>query len=461
MAAARRKPTRMFDTSLTMKADGPNGVALVNNFRFLIGMHRYAMATMEPFHGQPIVPVTTGNASVVVALGEESVRQVVTDNDTFHRAGEGLFVLPGGRPYSKMFEGVITANGAEHRRIRKVLMPVVQKDAMEHYRQIFADTYAHSRFAHSGDDTPFDAVAELLAISKTNMLRGMLGIPDNAANRRLADDILTLAGSITRPEVAMFKVNQPWTPYGRWVGRVAAAYERLAALIEERRLGGSGRLDALSIVCDSTDENGDYLSTAEIAGELHGFFAAGFETTAMTMSWALLTILAGRHDLDPTNDKELDALVKESQRVLPTVPMSLPRRVTTDVSVGGSVPVPAGSLLFLSAVIEHHNAQIYPDPFAFQPRRWLGPDTPKPSSFFPFGIGARRCLGAAFAELQTRVTLAAIAAEPRPLRLITDTVDYRMKSGVTGAPRKPIMVTYAPGAAAPQLNGTVTTLWRQ
>jgi cytochrome P450 len=460
MAAGRRTSERMFDTSLTMAADGPRGIAVVNNFRFLIGAHHYAMATLAPWHDQPIVPVTGGNASVVVALGEDSVRQVVTDNDTFHRAGDGVFTLPEGHGYSRMFEAVITANGGEHRRRRKLLMPVVQKDAMEHYRQIFTDTYARSRFARPDDDTPFDAVAELLAVSKTNMLRGMLGIDDTPANRALADDILALAGAINRPEVSLFKVDRPWTPYGRWVARVASAYERLAALIDERRRGGgSGRLDALSIICDSTDENGDRLDTVEIAGELHGFFAAGFETTAITMSWALLTILAGRHDLDPTDDKDLDALVKESQRLLPTVPMSLPRRVTADVSVAGSSPVPAGALLFLSAVIEHHDARTYPDPYAYRPRRWLGPDTPRPTSFFPFGIGARRCLGAAFAELQTRVTLAAIAAEPRPLRLLTDTVDYRIKSGVTGAPRKPIIVTYAPGGPAPDIRGTVTAMW--
>jgi cytochrome P450 len=214
-------------------------------------------------------------------------------------------------------------------------------------------------------------------------------------------------------------------------------------------------------VCGTTDEDGDVLTTTEIAGELHGFFSAGFETTAMTMTWALLLMLAERTDLDPTDDDALDAMVKESQRLIPAVPTSLPRRVVAEVSVGGSAPVPAGSLLWLSAAVEHHRASTYADPFAYRPQRWLGPDVKsQPHAFFPFGIGARRCLGAAFAELQTRVTLG-LLAESRPLRLLTTEVDYRMKSGVTGAPKKPIMVHFTDKATPGKITGTVDLLWRQ
>jgi cytochrome P450 len=53
-------------------------------------------------------------------------------------------------------------------------------------------------------------------------------------------------------------------------------------------------------------------------------------------------MLAERSPLDPTDATVIDAMVKESQRLLPAVPMSLPRRVTQDVSIGGSAPVPAG-----------------------------------------------------------------------------------------------------------------------
>jgi cytochrome P450 len=465
MAESRHRPPKMFDTSLRMRADGPAGVPLVNNVRFLATAHDYAMRAMAPFHDQPVVPVTRGNGSMVVAMGPDAVRQVFTDNATFHRAGEGILDLPAGHPWSKMFQAVITANGDEHRRRRRLLMPVVHKTAMDHYREIFHETYERSRFARTADETPFDLVDELLRMSKTNLLRGMLGVTDSPANHRLADDILALTQAVFRPQVLLLRWNTPYTPYGRWVGRVASAYQRLAVLIEERRSQPS-RPDALSIVCNSTDSNGDELSTEEIAGELHSFFSAGFETTAMTMTWALLTMLAAPSDLDCADETAVDAIVKESQRLLPAVPITLPRRVTADVSIAGSAPVPAGALIFLASVVEHHNPRTYAQPHRFRPQRWLDPHlAPGPSGFFPFGVGARRCLGAAFADLQARVTVGRIGANERPLRLLTTKVDYRMKSGVVSAPRRPVMVQFAPpgatwgGRGHVTVTGSVNRLW--
>jgi cytochrome P450 len=451
----------MFDTSLRMRADGPPGLPLVNNLRFLTRSAFYAMRAMAPYHGQPIVPVTSGNASIVVALGEPSVRQVCTDNTTFHRAGEGVFNVPQGRPYSKMFHAVITANGAEHRRRRRLLMPVVHKTAMEHYQEVFAETFLRSRFADPGErDEPFDMVAEFLWISKVNMLRCLLGISDAERHLDVADDILRVSDRITHPLVILLPWERPWTPYGQWVRTVAGAYDHLARLIERRR-GEPVRPDALSIICHATDEDGGHLTVEEVAGELHGFFAAGFETTAMTMTWALLTMLSAEAagELDLTDPTALDTVVKESQRLLPVVPLSLPRRVTADVPVNGSDPVPRGSLLFTAAVVAHHDPVVFPDPYAFRPGRWLDGTAPSPYEYFPFGVGARRCLGAAFAEAQTRTILRLIAGRPLP-HLLTTKIDYHMKSGVTAAPRSPISVRPSPGPRR-RLTGTVTSLWRE
>ncbi len=461
----------MFDMSLRLDAAGPKGVPLVNNLKFMATSADYATRVMAPFHDQPVIPVTRGHGSVVLVTGEQAVRQVFTDNDTFHRAGEELFDLPKGRTFSGMFDAVITANGDEHRRRRRLLMPVVQKSAMDHYREIFADTFHHSRFADAAAcDEPFDMAAEFLEISMTNLLRGMLGLPDSAENRELAALILSLTASITHPAVILFRHDAAWTPYGRWVRRVAAAYERLAELIEQRRQEPP-RWDALSIVCNTTGEDGERLSTSEIAGELHAFFSAGFETTALTLTWALLTIIArpagsgtaGPLGLDLTDETVLDAVVKESQRLLPAVPISLPRRVVRDVEIAGSAAVPRGAMLWAASIVEHHRPESYPEPEVFLPRRWLDAATgPRPHEFFPYGIGARRCLGAAFADLQVRVTLGLLARQRRQPELLTREVAYRMRSGVSAAPRGPVLVRLGPpGADRTPVTGGVTAYWRQ
>ncbi|WP_432841080.1 cytochrome P450 [Dactylosporangium sp. CA-092794] len=187
--------------------------------------------------------------------------------------------------------------------------------------------------------------------------------------------------------------------------------------------------------------------------------------------WAILA-LTGRpagaggpdplDELDLTDDTVIDTVVKESQRVLPSVAGSLPRRVQHDVEIAGSPPVPAGALLVASTVVEHRNPDVYAEPGAYRPQRWLdGSAQPGPYQFFPFGVGARRCLGAAFADLQLRVTLAVLARAGRWPRLLTTRVDHRNKSGVNMAPAGRIMVEAGDGRArrAP-LTGAVTRLWR-
>ncbi|GAA0397629.1 putative cytochrome P450 [Acrocarpospora corrugata] len=448
---------KMFDTALRIDAAGPAGNPIINNLRFLRHPAWYALDRIAPEFPGPVVPLTGRNGSVVLLRGEEAVRQYFTDNDTFHRLSDGVFTLPEGRPWSLMFDAVITFNGERHRRSRKLLMPIVHKSAMEHYAVVFAGTFKRTRFAAGGDE-PFDMAAEFLDITRANMLTCLLGLEPDEENVALAYAVSRLLQSTLNPMVFMYQKERDWTPYGRWTRQVAAVYERLAEIIERRR-AEEPRRDALSILCHTTDENGDSLTTPEIAGELHGMFAAGFETTAMSMTWALLTIL-GTPDLEVSDEEQLDAVVKESQRLIPTVPLSLPRRVTREIEVDGAPPIPRGALAFTAPLLEHHDPAAFPDPGVFRPSRWIGA-RPSPYAFLPYGVGQRRCLGASFADLQIRTTLALILAAGKP-RLLTTEVDYRIKSGATAFPKKPIMVSTGshPAAAGP-ITGTVTKLWKR
>jgi cytochrome P450 len=238
------------------------------------------------------------------------------------------------------------------------------------------------------------------------------------------------------------------------VSRVVELYERFAALIERRRAEEPAR-DALSILCHTVDEDGDFLTTPEIAGELHGLFVGGFETTAMTMTWALLA-LAGSPDVKVV-DETLDAVVKESQRLLPTVPVTLPRRAVQDVEIDG-VLVPEGALMYASPMLEHLNPEVFPDPHVFRPSRWTGLN-PSPSRFLPYGLGMRRCLGAAFADLQVR-TILGLALERGTPELVTSHVDYGIRTLVISYPKKPVIVRFVRGAARyTPVTGSVRKLW--
>lgn len=442
-----------FDTSLRVAAAGPGGIPLTNNLRFLARSPGYLLRRMERFTGQPVVPVTDRNGSVVLLRGRTAARQMFTDNVTFQRP-DGILSLPSGKPWSGMFEAVITANGGEHTRRRKLLMPAVHRTAIEHYTSVFARTFAASAFAGTG---VFDARDEFLRISKANMLRCLLGLEPTDELSAMSDVIVRLGGDSLTPGVMAFKRDLPGTPYRRWLRRVAWAYERLAVLIEERR-AHEPRPDALSILCHTVDEAGDRLTTDEIVGELHGFFSAGFETTAMTMTVALLPLIGSP---DPgaaaSFAGDLESSVRESQRIMPVVPLTLPRYAAQPVTVG-DVDVPAGALVFVSALLEHRDPVVYPAPTRFDPDRWTGA-SPKPYEFMPFGLGPRRCLGAEFAEAQLRTTLGLLVARGLPT-LVSTGVDYGTVNGVVAGPSKPVVVdTGVTSSRLTRVTGSVTEVW--
>jgi cytochrome P450 len=457
-------PSRAFDFSLRVAAPGPRGPALLNVPRFFAHPAWFVLDRMVPDGDGPVLPIADGRAALVVVRGSDAVRQVCTDTETFPRLSDGLFAIPRDRVWSSMTRNVVTANGAEHRRARRLLMPIVQRSALEHYRGVFARTFAESALAERQPGTAFDLMPELWAISRRNMVVAILGLPPTEANLQLGDDVVAMLDQMLHPAVMLARIDHPWTPHGRWLQHVERLYHAFERLIEQKR-DAPPAPDALSILCHTTDEHGDTLSTSEIAGELGGLFGAGFETTAATMMWALLVVLASPllqmalRDGDP---EVLDVVVKESQRVLPAVPVGLPKRVAADVPIAGGPTVPRGAVLFFAPVIEHHDASSFPDPATFRPARWRGA-TVSPYEFLPYGVGARRCLGAAFADLQVRETIAALMARPEPLELMSGKVDVRIHAGATALPKAPVHVRFRSAAAGVgdpvPVTGSVTKLW--
>ncbi|MGR4880936.1 cytochrome P450 [Streptomyces sp. LARHCF249] len=443
----------MLDTSLRADIAGPSGNRLVNYVRFLRNPARYLLGRVAPLASEGLTPVSGRDGALMVARGQEAVRTFFTDGEAFQRADGGIFSLPGGQSWSGMFDTVLTATGQDHRRRRKLIAPAFHGNLMEVYRSVFEDTFEGSRFADAGAG-PFDLVAEYRHIARMNMLVCLLGLEPTPRNLRLAGDITDLLNSMFRPSVIMFRSYRTWTPYGRWAGRVESAHLRLAALIEQRRQEPP-KWDALSVLCHAVDEEGGRLTTAEIAGELHGLFAAGYETTASAMIWSTLTSMS-RPDLLPDG---LDAVVKETQRMLPSVALSLPRRALREVRLGGSAVAPAGAVVFVSPLLEHRNPEVFPDPGRFRPERWTD-FRPSPFAFLPFGIGRRRCPGAGFADLQVRTTLA-LVFERSGWRLSDTRIGFRTESGVILLPDRPLPVRRGPRRRRlDRITGPLAGLWQ-
>ena len=147
--------------------------------------------------------------------------------------------------------------------------------------------------------------------------------------------------------------------------------------------------------------------------ELFTLLVAGHETTATALSWALERLAHHPHAWErlrrareATDEDYLDAVVKETLRLRPVVPAVI-RMLKAPFGVAG-YDLPAGVAVVPTILHVHTREDIYPEPFAFRPERFLE----KPAgtyTWIPFGGGVRRCLGASFALFEMKAVLRAVA----------------------------------------------------
>ena len=215
----------------------------------------------------------------------------------------------------------------------------------------------------------------------------------------------------------------PLTPWRRFVAARKGVDKLVYDQIGDRRAEPerSHRADVLSLLLRARHQDGSPMSDRELRDELMTLLTAGHETTATALAWAFERLMrnGAAHErlLERLEgDAEVDAVVKETLRV-----RGVARKVTRDVELAG-YRIPAGTLVLAAIAVQHHRPDAYPEPYAFRPERFLE-GQPEPYTWLPFGGGVRRCLGAAFAQLEMRVILRTIlrrvhlrAADPSPER---------------------------------------------
>jgi cytochrome P450 len=143
---------------------------------------------------------------------------------------------------------------------------------------------------------------------------------------------------------------------------------------------------------------------------------AGHETTANSLAWTFERLVRSQAAYDRLReivrsgdegaDDYVEATVYEGMRVRPVIPIVV-RKVKRPWQLGEYV-VPAQTPVAMSINALHHREDVYPEPFAFRPERFVG-SKPGTYTWIPFGGGVRRCLGAALAMAEQKVVLRAIA----------------------------------------------------
>jgi cytochrome P450 len=308
-------------------------------------------------------------------------------------------------------------------RQRKLLLPLFHGDAVQRYTEMIAEA-ADREIDSWPVGTPFELAPRMQAITLDVIMSGIFGIEGDPARgtpehglRRAVRRVLALS---TRPEAQLAELLNLGRDEPVGLTRVVLGFldRSLYAVISARRAAPDHdeRRDILSILLDAETEDGERLTDRELRDELLTLVLAGHETTANSLAWTFERLLrhpaayerlrdVARSDDDP--DGYIEATIHEGMRSRPVIPI-IGRRVRVPWRLG-DYTVPAETSVLMSILLLHHRDDLYPDPFAFRPERFIG-GKPGTYTWIPFGGGIRRCLGAALAMAEQRVVLREIAA---------------------------------------------------
>ena len=319
---------------------------------------------------------------------------------------------------------VLTSVGARHMRQRKMLLPAFHGEAVQRYVAMIADV-ARQEIDHWALGEPFALAPRMQAVTLEVIMRGVFGVgaasDTTASERRLRQALRRMLAASKSPVYLLVELRNArhLEPKGVLAAVMAMVDRQMYAVIRERRAaaGHQQRGDVLSLLLAARDEEGEALTDHELRDELMSLVLAGHETTANSLAWIFERLL--RTPLAYTRLRELvrssdrldaqeyvEATIHEGMRNRPVIPMIA--RLAMRPWRLGDYTVPARTPVGVSIVALHHRPDVYPDPQAFDPERFLGVK-PGTYTWIPFGGGIRRCLGATLAMAEQRVVLEAIA----------------------------------------------------
>jgi cytochrome P450 len=347
---------------------------------------------------------------------------------------------------------VLTLVGERHMRQRKLLLPPFHGEAVQRYVETIAQA-AEREVARWPLGEPFALAPRMQAVTLDVIMSGVFGIGTRPARgtteHRLRQTIRALLNGSTKPLYQLIELRNAGHLEPRGVLKLMLGYldRHLYSVIRQGRAAATAgadtaeRFDILSLLLEARDEDGAPMTDEELRDELLTLVLAGHETTANSLAWTFERLLRTPAAYDrlrdttraggPDADAYVEATIHEGMRIRPVIPMIV-RMVTRPWRLGDYV-LPARTPVAVSIVALHHREDVYPDPFAFRPERFLH-RKPGTYTWIPFGGGIRRCLGATLAMAEQRVVLKAIAQRV-DLRAPDPAAEHPRQRNVTMIPR--------------------------
>ena len=360
-----------------------------------------------------------GDAFGVRFLGFERPMYLISDPEAIKALyREPSHGLPPGR--NLVLEPIVGSKslliqeGAEHLSRRRLMLPPFHGERMRSYEKTM-DEIVEAEIDGWPLNREFPIHARMQTLTLEVILRVVFGVSSGPRLERLRQMLSTVLQETASPGrqvlgLALQRLGGRGM-FARFEGQLREVDDLLLAEIAEHRERPDleEREDILSMLMQAEFEDGARMEDRELRDQLMTLLLAGHETTATALAWTFDLLLRHppvlarlRESLAAGEEDYLRATISESLRLRPVIPLA-GRRLSKELVVDG-MTLPKGSDVTPAIWLTHTRPDVYPDPFAFKPERFLE-DAPDTYSWIPFGGSVRRCIGATFAEFEMRVVL--------------------------------------------------------
>jgi cytochrome P450 len=400
---------------------GPRTPRLVQSVGMWARMVPYA-ERLRRRYGKRFTIRMVGTPTWVVHSEPEHAKEIFTAPPEVLHPGEGARVLT---PVVGA-NSVILLDEGSHMEQRKLMLPAFHGEKMKRLSGLMEEV-TEREVASWPRGEPVEMHPRMQHLTMEIILRAVFGLDPGERLDALRERLSAMLKfgdrpiSLTPPPEGSLaeRVLERVGPFAVFVKLQQQADELIFEQIDERRADASERDDILSMLLEARHEDGSPMSPQELRDELMTLLVAGHETTATSLAWAFERLTRTPDVLErleaeiasDDGDAYLTATIQETLRRRPVLPNAAPRLAMEEIEVGGWT-YPPGVALVVSTYLLHHDPDVYPDPYAFRPERFLenGPGT---YTWTPFGGGRRRCLGASFATQEMKIVLRRVLAECR------------------------------------------------
>lgn len=411
------------DRVTTLSPQGPSGYPFVGHLPGFLYDKLGFLSRCAADYGD-VVKLRIGEPTFLLSHPDDIKHVLVLNPDNYVKTPR--LISPRGKRLSGM--GLLTSGGRAHLKQRRMMQPVFYRKTVESFLQTITEGICNM-LGRWTEGMELDLCHEMMELAQRNIVKTVLGSDAD-------DEMSALLDAITIRRLYMEHVF--FSPFPEWVpSRIGWAYGKAMHRIDNivyraihaRRARRTGDEDMLSLLLRAKYDDGTVMTDQQVRDEAVTLFITGYETIGEALTWS--SYLLSQHpaveakiiaEVDEVLGGRLPSaedfprlgytgmVLAESMRLYPPTWIFI-RIAQQEDKLPSGATIPAGSKIYLCQYVTHRHPRYFPDPERFNPERFT--ETTKKErpqfAYFPFGGGARVCIGEHFAKMEGTLVLAMIA----------------------------------------------------